>query len=52
MDDFIFIEEFSMLSEQYKLNFNLMLRKPIDGWIGPYGNILKSHIEWFMPPPT
>jgi hypothetical protein len=45
MDDFIFIEEFSMLSEQYRLNFNLMLREPMNEWVGPYGKINKSHIE-------
>jgi len=39
-----------MLSDQYKLNFNVMLRKAMQGWIGPYGNITKAHIESYMPP--
>ena len=38
-----------MLAEQYRLNFNVMFRRPAEGWIGPYGNITKAHIESFMP---
>lgn len=50
-DDFIFLEEFSMLSEQLRLNFNVMLRTSKPGWIGPFGKVNSSHIKSFMPPP-
>lgn len=51
MDDFIFLEEFSMLAEQQRLNFNVMLRENKPGWIGPFGKLTKSHMLDFMPPP-
>lgn len=51
LDDFVFLEEFSMLSEQHRLNFNLMLKEPVGGWIGPFGKLNKNHIESYMPPP-
>ena len=51
-DDFIFIEEFSTLAEQHRLNFNLMLKEARQGWIGPYGAVNQAHIKSFMPPPS
>ena len=51
-DDFIFIEEFSTLAEQHRLNFNLMLREARQGWIGPYGTVNQAHIKSFMPSPS
>lgn len=51
-DDFVFLEEFSLLSEQLRLNLNLMLREPKPGWIGPFGKVNKSHIKSYMPPPS
>lgn len=50
-DDFVFLEEFSMLSEQLRLNCNLMLREPKAGWIGPFGKVGSSSIKSYMPPP-
>ena len=51
MDDFIFLEELSMLAEQQRLNFNVMLKENKPGWLGPFGKITKTHIESYMPPP-
>ncbi|CAM6002795.1 unnamed protein product [Sphagnum balticum] len=51
MDDFVFLEEFSMLAEQFKLNFNVMLHQKQPGWIGPFGPVTETHIRDFMPPP-
>jgi hypothetical protein len=51
IDDFVFLEEFSMLSEQFRLNFNMMLKEPAPGWIGPFGRLNQTHIRSFMPPP-
>ena len=50
-DNFIFIEEFSTLAEQQKLNFNLMLRQLKPGWLGPFGSVTVQQIQSFMPPP-
>ena len=50
MEDFIFMEEFSMLAEQQKLNCNLMLREMKAGWVGPFGPVTSQHIASFMPP--
>ena len=48
-EDFIFLEEFSMLAEQLRLNFNVMLREGREGWIGPYGRLSAAHLRSFMP---
>ena len=52
MDDFVFLEEFSMLAEQHKLNLNLMLRNPNPGWVGPFGPLNHTHLRSYMPPPS
>jgi hypothetical protein len=50
IESFIFMEEFSTLSEQSRLNCNLMLREFKNGWVGPFGPISKTHLTSFMPP--
>lgn len=50
IESFIFMEEFSTLAEQSKLNCNLMLKEFKNGWIGPFGPISKTHLTSFMPP--
>jgi NAD(P)H-flavin reductase len=50
-EDFVFLEEFSTLAEQQRLNFNLMLESARPGWIGPYGQPNASHLSAFLPPP-
>ena len=50
VESFIFMEEFSTLSEQLRLNCNLMLREFKNGWVGPFGPISKTHLTSYMPP--
>lgn len=50
-EHFLFLEEFSTLAEQQRLNCNLMLRGLKEGWVGPFGAITAHHIQSFMPPP-
>lgn len=51
-ENFLFLEEFSTLAEQQRLNCNLMLRGLKEGWVGPFGAITAHHIQSFMPPPS